>query len=118
MKLAIVRIADRGSLDERLHLRVLADTNLSYYVVLNTTYLDPGRVDAGAKGAYWFAPTPVKAGDTVVLCSRSGAQGQTKNADGTTNYFFFWGFPQPVWNSTGKCVVVMEMNTWQTSPYE
>jgi hypothetical protein len=119
MKLSIVRIVDRGvPQKERLFLRVLNDTNLCYYVVLATLYNTPTSLSSGWKSAYWFVPLPVKAGDSVVLYSCSGKFQQTKNPDGTTTHFVYWGATNPLWDTTGKCAVVMEISSWATSLYE
>ena len=119
MKVSIVKIIDRGVPEkERLHLRVLNDTNLTYYVVLATSYITPASISAGWKGAYWFHPRAVKSGDSVVLYSRAGKASETKNKDGTTTHFLFWGAKTPLWNVTGKCAVVMEVSGWLTSPFE
>ena len=119
MKLSIVNIADRGVTEqERLFLRVLNDTNLTYYVVLATSYNSATSISAGWKGAYWFDPRPVKSGDSVILYSKAGEAKNIKNKDGTTTHFLYWGAKTPLWNVTGKCAVVMEVSGWVTSPFE
>jgi hypothetical protein len=118
MKLAIVRIANRGvGSKERLHLSVLSDTNLSYYVVLASTR-QANSVTAGWRPAFWFSPQPVKAGDTVILYSAAGVDTQEKQPNGTTCHFIHWGSGSTFWNKTGDCAVLLEVNIWQTSAYE
>lgn len=119
MKLSIIRIIDRGvPFKERLHLKALNDANLTYYVVLSTDYTSPTALSVGGKAAYWFSPKSVKAGDSVVLYTCKGQPSDTKNADGTTTFFLYWGWDSPLWSVTGKCAVVMELTNWMTSPYE
>ena len=119
MKLQIVAIANRGVANqERVHLRVLADANLSYYVLLDTTYLRPEAISNLLRHAYWFPSHQVKAGDNVVLYSGPGIQQSQPNLVGGTNHFFYWGLKETVWNKTGDCAVLMELANWQTSRYE
>lgn len=122
MKLQLIQIIDRGIPNkERLHLRVLEDANLSYYIVFATTYLSPQAISNLQRHAYWFAPKNVKAGDEVVLYTGSGSPSESKIAlglPGRTAHFFFWGLPNTVWNVTGDCAVLLELNSWQTSKYE
>jgi hypothetical protein len=120
MKLEIVGILERGvSGKERLHLRALADTTLSFFVVFATEYT-PTRdgLNRFPTAVYWFPPKPVKAGDHVVLLTGMGADSERKNDDGTTSYFFYWNRPTAVWNQTGKCATLFEMSNWMTSRYE
>lgn len=119
MRLQIIGIVNRGAPNqERVHLRVLADTNLSYYVVLDTTYVSPTAISNLLRHAYWFPSQQVKAGDNVVLYSGVGANKSLPNPLGGTNHFFYWGLTQTVWNNTGDCAVLMELSNWQTSRYE
>ena len=119
MKLSIIRIIDRGiTSKERLYLKALNDINLSYYLVLSTDYSSPTALSVGGKSAYWFSPKSLKAGDSVVLYTCGGKASETKNSDGTTTYFLYWGWASPLWNATGKCAVVMELSNWMTSQYE
>lgn len=119
MKLQIVNIvARRDRQNERLHLRVLADANLVYYVVFDTTYTSPTAISNKMRHAYWFQSRDVKAGDHVVLYTRPGQESQKRNDDGTMSHFLFWGLESSVWNNTGDCAVLFELNTWQTSRYE
>src|SRR5512139_4111797 len=98
MRLQIVRIADRGVPNkERLHLSVLQDTNLSYFVVLLSAYGSPNNVTNGALPAFWFSETSVRAGDQVILHSGSGTYSSRVEHNGSTVHFFYWGQPKTVW---------------------
>lgn len=119
MKLAIIRVADRGVREkERLRLKVVNDTNLTYYVVISSRYGTPNSVESEARQSYWFPPRAVKAGDVVILYTKSGKSHQQRLEDGTTKHFFYWGGTGPRWTQTGDCAVVMEVSDWQTSAYE
>ena len=71
--LKLVRISERGiAANERIHLEAVRDVDLSFYVVIFTIEITPGRIFAGSRPAYWFEPQKVNAGDNVVLYTRSG----------------------------------------------
>lgn len=119
MKLQIMQIVDRGVANkERLWIRVLADTNLQFYIVFNTVYTSPNAISSSQKHAFWFPPTPVKAGDNVVLVTGLGTQNRASNSSGGTDHFFYWRLPNTIWNQMGDCAVLFEVNTWVTTKYE
>jgi hypothetical protein len=116
MKLEIVKILDRAVANkERLWLKVLADTDLKYFIVFDTTYTSDTSISNLQRHAFWFKPKQVKAGDYVVLYSKEGTPSEHANENGTTTHFFFWGLKNTVWNDTGDCAVLFEVNNWQTS---
>jgi hypothetical protein len=119
MKLQIMEIIDRGVANkERLWMRVLADTNLQFYIVFDTVYTSANAISSSQKHAFWFPPTPVKAGDNVILVTGPGTRSQTLNSSGGTDHFFHWGFPNTIWNQKEDCAVLFEVNTWVTTKYE
>lgn len=116
MNVKIVRTIDRGvASKERIHLSVLADTNLSFYAVFDTELLATGRVVAIPKHAYWFSDTPVKAGDHVILYTGPGKESVSKRNDGSTNYFFHWGMKNTLWSRATDCAVLLQIDEWETS---
>lgn len=119
MRLQIIRVLDRGVANkERLWLRVLADCDLSYFIVFDTTYTTANSISNIQRHAHWFRPKAVKSGDHVVLCTGKGTPTETRNNDGTINHFIYWGLDRTIWNRQGDCAVVFEVNSWQTSVYE
>jgi hypothetical protein len=116
MNLRISTIADRGIPNkERLILEVLQDTDLSYYTVFDTFYLSQDRIATHPKGAYWFDPKKVRAGDLIILYTRTGIPSEKQNPDGTKWHFFFWGLKNTTWNRPGDCAVLVQMTSWETS---
>jgi hypothetical protein len=116
MKLKIVHLVDRGVANkERLHLSVLADTNLTYYAVFDTEITAGGGIVTTPKHVHWFTDVPVKAGDHVILYTGPGAKAVAKRSDGSTNHFFHWGQKNTLWNKASDCVVLVEINSWATS---
>ena len=116
MRLQIVAIADRGVPNkERLHLKAIVDLDLAYVVVLRSRYLGPTNVSANSLPAFWFPPRQVRMGDSIILYTGAGPVTQEASGDGTTNYFYHWGFPQTIFHDPEACVVVVDVNSWQTS---
>lgn len=119
MKIKIQKIIDSGIHNkERLWLKVLEDTNLEYYIVFDTIYTSKNSISNSQKNAYWFNSKQVKAGDSVVLYTKSGNYASKLKEDGTTSHFFYWGFKNPIWNNEGDCAVLLEISSWETSPYQ
>ena len=119
MRLQLVGTMNRNkSNQEHIHLQVIVDTDLCYYVVLDTTYMSPTSISSGIRHAFWFPATPVKAGDSVFLYTGSGTNYSIHNPHGGRSHFFYWGLKQTIWNNTGDCGVLMELSTWRTSKYE
>ena len=115
MKVEIIKIIDKGIADkERLWLKVLADTDLSYYIVFDTTYTSENSVSNVQRHAHWFNPRKVKAGDYVVLYTREGKISTSQNKDGSTTHFLFWGINRNIWNKDEDCAVLFEVNSWMT----
>lgn len=119
MKIEIVQIADRGKANmERLHLKVLADTDLLYYVIFDISYITPDSISNIPRHVFWFPPFPVKAGDQVILYTGFGNQKSEPFLIGKHNHFFYWGQNVTLWNKIGDCAVLLEVSSWQTSKYE
>ena len=116
MKVEIIKIIDRGLANmERLHLRVMADVDLVYFMVVDGIYLNPNEISSEVKNTHWFIPKKVKAGDYIVLYTCKGKPSTTKNNDGSTTHFFYWGLDKTLWNKPTDCAIVFELNNWQTS---
>jgi hypothetical protein len=113
MKLQILQIADAGVPNqERLHLRVLEPTNLSYHLVVSSAWVTLTTVANGAKSVFWFPPQDVKTGDEIVLYTRGGAQESKAGLLGSTTYFYFWGEKSTLWNAENSCALVFDVATW------
>ena len=115
MKLEIIKIIDKGvTSKERLWLKVLNNTDLSYYIVFDTTYSSESTISNIQRHAHWFKPRKVKAGDFVILYTREGTASTSQNQDGSTNHFLFWGIDRTIWNADSDCAVLFEINNWMT----
>lgn len=119
MKLKIIEIIDRGVADkERLWLKVLQETDMTYYIVFDTSYISANSISNFSRHTYWFGSKTVKSGDTIVLYTKEGTPSSKQNADGTTTHFFYWGLDKAIWNKKGDCAVLFEVSSWETSAYE
>jgi hypothetical protein len=101
--------------NERLHLSALVDATLSYYIVLKSTLVSIDSVTNGNLLSYWFPAVQVKAGDQIILYTKKGTNSAEKVASGHTNYFFYWGLSNTLWNTPNDCAVLIETNEWATS---
>ena len=97
MNLKIVSVHEKGKAnDEYVLLEVLADCNLSYYGVADTTYTADGKISNKLRHFYWFSPKDVKIGQLVVLRTGTGKNDQYTTTDGKTVHRFFWGLGNAV----------------------
>jgi len=117
MRLKIVTIVDRGIPNkERLHLSVLAQANLSFCVVLGTTKISPTVISTAVKYFHWWSDYSVNAGDNVILYTGAGTHTVSVRPGGGRDHFFYWGLPNVIWGEQNSCAVVLELETWETSP--
>lgn len=118
MNVEIRSIRNPGELeDERLVLRVLRDCDIGRYFTFDTTYTEDGRVSNLVRHPYWFPDKEVKAGDLVVVYTKTGRQSQKVNNDGSTSHFFYRGIDRTIWNQERDCAVVLEISDWKSKGY-
>ena len=118
MALKITSIGDKGiPKDERVGFAVLSPCDLKNYLVFRTHFTETGFYNRSSN-AFWFTPTEVRAGDKVVLYTKSGGSSIKRNNDGSTTYFFYWGLPAPIFTSATDCVVLVDINGWETTKRE
>lgn len=74
MKLKIHNIENKGELEnEAIWIDVLEDvSNLSYYMVCDTTYADNNHISNELRHVFWFPNKPVKKGDWIALRTKNG----------------------------------------------
>jgi hypothetical protein len=115
MEIIVSSISDKGKLaDERIGLKVLRDCDLKYFQLFKTNFTDKGFYNQ-ADASYWFTPQTVKAGDKVVVYTKSGINSIKENSDGTTTYFLYWGLSNPIFTSSDNGVVLAQMKDWELS---
>lgn len=112
MNARIRTIIDHGHNDERIVIDITFDTDIGEYLVLDTTYTNQGSISNKVRHPFWFPDQKVKTGDVVVLYTRKGTISSTKNTNGSTSYFFFWGLDSNVWNNDGDCAIIQHIDQW------
>ncbi|SMD41941.1 hypothetical protein SAMN00777080_0477 [Aquiflexum balticum DSM 16537] len=116
MELKISGISDRGVLkDERIGFNVIKDCELKFYQLFRTSFSKSGGFYNRSKSAFWFAPKKVKAGDKIVVYTKSGTDNSKENANGTTTYWFYWGLNEPIFVEENYGIVLVEITDWELS---
>ena len=114
MKLHIRSFADAGSFEkERMTLKVLVDTDLGAYAVFFSLASSEGDATAGKKTAYWFPDAKVKAGDLIVLYSKTGERSTKQLTTGHTAHFFYWGLAKAIWNIPKAGCALLSVDEWE-----
>jgi hypothetical protein len=117
MKISVAGIYDRGNLDkERVHFRADTDLDLSYFVLLDTMWINDTQVAAGSHGAFWFAPQQIPRGHHVVVYTRVGTPNVETRDDGSVYHFVFRGLGYPQYVSPQATVVFIEALKWLAIP--
>jgi hypothetical protein len=117
MKVTLLGVYDRGVISkERVHFRADVDLNLSFFIVLDSFWIDATNVQAGYRAGYWFAPHSVKKSENVVLYTRAGTPSTEEHSDGATYHFVFRGNTEAAYTTPKASAIVMEINTWISTP--
>lgn len=112
MKLEIQSVADKGLFEkERLVLKVIADTDIGDYLVIQTGFGN-GSVTIGTYQTYWFPYKAVSVGDLVVLYTKSGKENTKELKGGRSAHFFYWGLGSAIWNRKDRAPVVLHAPEW------
>jgi len=116
MELKIISVGDKGDLqNERIGLQAIKDCEIKFYQLFRTEFLESGGFYNRSTAAFWFAPKNIKAGDKVVVYTRTGVDKSEVKADGTTVHFFYWGLNQAIFTDNKHGVVLAEMVNWEIS---
>ena len=116
VKISLSGIYERGILDkERVHFRADTDIDLSFFVLLDTSWKNSSQVYAGNRSTFWFAPQAIPKGQHVVVYTRAGTPNVEKRTDGSIYHFVFRGLLNPLYAHDDACVVLMEMQTWAST---
>ncbi len=112
MNIKIIKINDAGNLpNERIVLKSLTDIDVGRFGIFRTGIGTSGITNK-VHNAYWFPDQLTRAGDLVVLYTKSGVSSSVKNKDGSTTFFYYWGLSSTIWNDENKGSVVVAIPTW------
>lgn len=102
--------------DERIVFKILADCNLSYYLLLDNTYDANGDISNVHRHTFAFPNVNVKRGDFIILYTGVGTQSSFQNKAQTTTYVFYWGFEgeTSVWNDASDKAIMVRMDGVQS----
>lgn len=114
MKIEIKSVADKGNPDkERLVLKVVGDTDIGNYLVMQTGYSGE-EVTVGVLRAMWFTYKDLSVGDLVVIYSKSGKQSEKAIEGGKKAHFYYWSAGTAIWNSDNVAPVVLYAPEWES----
>lgn len=117
MDLQIDKVIDNGTQStERILLNVIADCDLSYYVITDTTFTTPTHVSNKLRHMYWFVAKKVKKGDKIILYTKNGNDTETPLNNGLNKtYTFYWDLKNSVWNNTGDSAILFNLKSWKVT---
>ena len=111
MNITINAINNQGDhTQEFVELKIDKDTNLTHYLLSDTTYVDETTVSNKLPHTYWFSSQAVKAGDYVRLHTRTGTNTANANTAKTSTYQIYWGLNKAIWNNTGDKAMLFEVS--------
>ena len=115
MKIEILQVADKGDSEkERFVLKVMMDTNVGEYAVLQTAFYKE-NVTIKIYHCYWFPNKTVSEGDLIILYTRKGNNGSEQSIDDNSKaHFFYWGIDEPIWNSDDRAPVLLYSPVWES----
>jgi hypothetical protein len=106
-------IRDTGELEkERIVLQVSHDDDIGGYVIFEATTSDNHAIYDEVRHVFWFPEKDVKAGDLVVLYTKSGIEKAKKNKNGSTSHFFYWSLERALWKRSNAAVVIANLSDW------
>jgi hypothetical protein len=116
MNLKVDQIIDYGTHNsERVLLSVTGDCSLHYYLLADTTYTDDTHISNKLRHFYWFPAQEVKVGDKIILYTKPGTNSNRKLPNGNTEYTYYWGLGNSVWNNTGDAAILFHIDNWKTT---
>ena len=114
MRMRIVDILDRGVPNkERIHISVDADTDLQFFVVLETMSRG-SAIQAGGLQAFWFPAKEVKAGEMVLLFTAGGTESTFVAEDKVKVHLRYWGRKNTIFHAPTSTAALMEVAEWAT----
>jgi len=100
---------------ERIILKAREATDLGSYAVFAARPSEESVASGDVPYVFWFPDRELKAGDLVVLYTKSGSPSEKKNEGGATTYFYYWGLDKPIWADSAYRAVLVNTPLWEIS---
>jgi hypothetical protein len=114
MKLRISSFADKGDFNkERIVLKVLADTNVGNFVLMQTGF-NGQEVTTSVFHTFWFPYKEVFGGDLVVIYTKAGKDREKAIEGNRTAHFYYWGLESTIWEGDNQSAVLLEAPEWES----
>jgi hypothetical protein len=114
MDLEVVMAEHKGKANaECVWLRALTDIpSMAYYLVMDSTYTEDGKLSNELRHTFWFRSFPVKKGDYIRLRTGPGTYEVIDNDQGTRTHHVYWGLKETIWNKDGDVAVLFRISEW------
>jgi len=114
MKLKILSIHNEGDhTKEHVLMQAQEDCDIGVYAIADSTYTDEDKISNKLRNFYWFPDTSVSKGDYVSLWTGKGNSVKAETKSGAPVHRFYWGLDKAVWNDTGDCAVLLQIDPIQ-----
>ena len=119
MKVQITSVQDKGDIrHERLVLHVKRDVDIGDFMLLRTDFAG-GHPPTNVTNTLWFPDMLMRAGDIVVVYSKSGSAKQKEISGGRTAHFFYWQQDSTLWDDETVAPVLLHAPEWASkAPHE
>jgi hypothetical protein len=109
MKLEIFKVENGGDhTQEAVWLKALEDCNLNLHILADSTFDEEGRSNL-VRHTYWFPYKLVKAGDFIIVYTKSGKPRFGKTKSQNPVHLLYWDLKEAIWNNDGDQAVLIEI---------
>jgi hypothetical protein len=114
MKLRILSVHNGGDYDnEYVMLEAVENCNIGFYMLADSTYVNPLQVSDKLRHIYWMPHQKVESGERVSVWTKPGTNTIKINDAGVVIHRLFWGLNTAVWNDEGDCAVLFQLREWK-----
>ena len=98
--------------EERVVCKVLADADVGRYLLGVGRYTVETNLSSNLSKVFWFPDKQVKAGDFIVLFTKSGTNREYANRSNSTTHAFHLGLDTVLWISPDMAAILFEAPEW------
>lgn len=92
-------------------MRVEMDEDIGFFAVFRTLVQDD-HITNSVTDVYWFPNKQVRAGDLVILYSKSGTNTERVLKNGNTAHFFYWSKGVTLWKHANYAPTLVSTPEW------